>query len=399
VNLPDRRAGARTPRTRGGRRTATLTAPAFGPPATRDAPQACYLHIGTMKSGTTFLQQMLSHHQEALGADGVLFPGRGRYVQQINAVRDLLDLPGTVPPARLLGAWNDLRQEIAEWPGAASIVSVEHLSIAAPKRLPAIVESLAPATVHVVLTARDLARVLPSTWQENIQNGLTWTWPDFLASVMDLPGAEPTAGQRFWRQHDLARIARTWAGAVGSERVHLVTLPPPHAPRSLLWQRFCAAVGLNHARYPVEGVALRSNPGLDRAAAEMLRRVNATIGNGVDPKAKLRILKRGLAKDSLIELDQPFPIVLDSEGYAWTRRYSEQVISELSASGIDVVGDLDDLMPPERPDVPTDHLREPTDTEIADAAAAAAAALLDRLAEPAAHSRRPDRRRRRRELS
>ena len=47
-----------------------------------------------------------------------------------------------------------------------------------------IVESLAPATVHVVLTARDLARVLPSTWQENIQNGLTWTWPEFLASVM-----------------------------------------------------------------------------------------------------------------------------------------------------------------------------------------------------------------------
>ena len=349
----------------------------------------CFLHIGTMKSGTTFIQQMLSHHREALASDGVLFPGRGSYVRQINAVRDLLDMPGTVPATRLEGAWNDLRHEIAEWTGGTSIVSVEQLSVAPAKRVPSIIESLAPATVHVVLTARDLARVLPSTWQENVQNGLTWTWPDFLASAMERPDADPTAGQRFWRQHDLVRTTNRWADVVGPERVHLVTLPPSGAPRDLLWKRFCAVVGMDAARYPADGAALRSNKGLDRASAEMLRRVNALLGD-VDRAVKLRILKRGLAKTALVDTEEQLPIVLDPEQYAWSQRVSEELVTELRARGVDVVGDLGELVPPDRLEVPIEHLREPTETEIADAAADAAAALLGQLTSP----RTPQRRRR-----
>ena len=381
-----RRTGARTHGRRPGPPNASAAAPAYGPAAERDTPLVCYLHIGTMKSGTTFLQQMLSHHRETLAEDGVLFPGRGKYVEQIMAVRDVLDMPGTVPADRLQGAWDDLRQEIVEWPGASSIVSVEQLSIAAARQVPAIVESLAPAEVHVVVTARDLARVLPSTWQENVQNGLTWTWPDFLASAMEVPGADPVPGLRFWRQHDLVRTTQRWAKVVGAARVHLVTLPPSGAPRDLLWRRFCGVVGLDAGRYPAEGATLRSNQGLDRASAEMLRRVNAMLGDGVDRASKLRILKRGLAKDALVSQAQQLPIVLDPEQYAWTRRYSEQLVTDLGESGIDVVGDLRELVPPERSEVATEDMREPTETEIAEAATAAAAALLGQLTTP--HPRR-----------
>lgn len=342
----------------------------------------CYLHIGTMKSGTTFLQQMLSHHRETLAQDGLLFPGRGRYVQQIHAVRDLLHLPGAVPLERLEGAWDDLRQEISQWPGPTSIVSVEHLSIAAAKRIPPIVESLAPAAVHVILTARDLARVLPSTWQENIQNGLTWTWPAFMASVMELPGADPKAGQRFWRQHDLPKIIDRWSEAVGIERIHLVTLPPSGAPRDLLWQRFCGVLGLDAGRYPSAGASLRSNQGLDRASAEMLRRVNTLLGEGVDRAASLRILKRGLAKAGLADLGQQLPIVLDTDQYLWAQRHSAKVVTELAAAGVDVVGDLGELVPPDRHHTPVEHVREPTEAEIADTASAAAAVLLEQLETP-----------------
>ena len=381
-----RRGGIRTRRGRADGRTSStpVAAPALGPVARSGVPHVCYLHIGTMKSGTTFLQQMLSHHTKQLGDDGVLFPGRGRYGNQILAVRDLLDMPGTVAPDRIAGAWNDLRQEIAEWPGATSIVSVEQLSIALPKRLPSIVESLAPASVEVVLTARDLARVLPSTWQENIQNGLTWTWPEFLASVMGSGDADPTPGLRFWRQHDVARLTERWAGAVGAERVHLVTVPPSGAPRDLLWQRFCSVVGLDPARYPAESANLRSNPGLDRVSAEMLRRVNVLLGDGVDRGAKLRILKRGLAKHALVELDHQLPIVLGEEQYAWAKQYSHELVARLESRGVKVVGDLADLVPPDRSDVPIEHLREPAETEIADAAAAATTVLLDQLSAPRA---------------
>ncbi len=383
-----RRGGAQARARRVGRAATVPTAPSFGRVADRMTPQVCYLHIGTMKSGTTFLQQMLSHHRGGLAEDGVLFPGRGSYVQQIVAVRDALELPGTVPPARLAGAWEDLLHEFAEWPGATGIISVEYLSVAPVTRIQAIVESLAPATVQVVLTARDLARVMPSTWQENIQNGLTWTWPDFMASVTDLPDADQRAGRRFWRQHDLVRIAEEWAGVVGPERVHLVTLPPSGAPRDLLWQRFCEVVGLDAARYPVEGATLRTNRGLDRATAEMLRRVYDLLGDDVDRGAKLRILKRGLAKAVLAETGDQLPIVLDADEYVWAQRYSEHLVRALAASGIEVVGDLADLVPPDRREVPTEHLREPTETEIAGAAAAASAALLGQLASPGGRARR-----------
>ena len=387
---PERRRGeGRALAGRRRRQQRRVAEPSVGADGSHHAAHVCFLHIGTMKSGTTFIQQMLSHHRDALAEDGLLFPGRGGYVQQINAVRDVLDMPGTVPAVRLEGAWNELRREIAEWPGGTSIVSVEHLSVAPAKRVPSIVESLAPATVHVVLTARDLARVLPSTWQENVQNGLTWAWPDFLASIREHPSADPTAGQRFWRQHDLVRTIKRWAEVVGTERIHLVTLPPSGAPADELWRRFCAVVGLDASRYPADGAALRSNKGLDRAAAEMLRRVNVLLGD-VDRAAKLRILKRGLAKSGLVEVEGQLPTVLDAEQYAWARHVSEALVAELAAIGVDVVGDLRELVPPDRPEVPVEHLREPTETEIADAAAAATAALLGQLT-----STRPEPRRRR----
>lgn len=331
-----------------------------------------------MKSGTTFLQQMLSHHRDRLAEDGVLFPGRGNYVRQIIAVRDALELPGAVPAARLEGAWADLLQEIAEWPGQTIVVSVEHLSVASASRIQAIVESLWPAVVHVVVTARDLARVMPSTWQENIQNGLTWTWPEFIASVMDQPDLDPRAGRRFWRQHDLVRIAKEWAEVVGTEQVHLVTLPPSGAPRDLLWRRFCQVVGLEAERYPMDGATLRTNRGLDRAMAEMLRRVYDLLGDDVDRAAKLRILKRGLAKTELARSGK-LPIVLDAREYAWAQRYSKDLVRRLAETDIDVVGDLAELIPPERPEVPTEHLREPSESEIVDAATAASAALMGQL--------------------
>ncbi len=63
------------------------------------------LHIGTMKSGTTFVQQVLWHHRDRLTGSGVCFPGRPGYAQQIAAVRDVLDLRGPLGPAEVDGAW------------------------------------------------------------------------------------------------------------------------------------------------------------------------------------------------------------------------------------------------------------------------------------------------------
>nr|MBA2390515.1 hypothetical protein [Geodermatophilaceae bacterium] len=98
-----------------------------------------------------------------------------------------------------------LLDEVGRWTGRTTVVSVELLNVASPATAMRIVGSFAPADVHIVITARDLARVIPSSWQETIQNGLVWTWDEFVASVVSRPGA--------------TKLVRRWADVVGPDHV------------------------------------------------------------------------------------------------------------------------------------------------------------------------------------
>ena len=53
------------------------------------APAVVYLHIGSPKTGTTYIQDVLWANREALEADGVLLPGHYRYAR-VEAARDLV---------------------------------------------------------------------------------------------------------------------------------------------------------------------------------------------------------------------------------------------------------------------------------------------------------------------
>ena len=47
------------------------------------------LHVGVMKSGTTFVQRVLLANRDRLAEHGVLFPGK-QWRRQVVAVRDLM---------------------------------------------------------------------------------------------------------------------------------------------------------------------------------------------------------------------------------------------------------------------------------------------------------------------
>jgi hypothetical protein len=343
-----------------------------------------FLHIGTMKAGTTFIQHALRTHRDALRADGVLFPADPGYRQQVAAVRDLLHMPGPMPADELTGAWDRLSQQIAAWDGP-TVLSVEYLSVAKPARIEAAMSSLAPADVHVVVTARDLGRIMPSTWQENVQNGLTWTWSEFCASVTGVPDAPPAAGDRFWNQHDLAAIVERWSAAVGRDHVHVVTVPRADAPAELLWQRFCQVIGLDAGRYPIRVNRVERNAGLDYAAAELLRRLNVALANRLNRATYAEHVKRSIAKQVLGRRLPQVPIQLAPVDLAWATARGEEVAAALSESGVDIIGDLAELIPEPTPvtSVPSKSL----DTEIVEVALVAAGAAIRDL------SGRPERRR------
>ena len=308
-----------------------------------------YLHIGAMKTGTTYVQSLLMENREQLASAGLLVPGE-HWVDQLHAVRDVLGgglgYPEVGPKSR--GAWPVLAREMLD-ADAASIVSMEFLSFADPRRARRIVASLAPADVHVVLTVRDLTATIPALWQTNVRTGSRDTWHAFMEDVRRANGSarwwgrfSPSTPLRtFLRTQDVPYMIRTWRRAVDADRIHVVTVPRASSPSSLLWDRLAAVVGVP-PEVCVEQPA-QANESIGYPSTELLRRVNAELGRlpardynqtMLDFLA-LRILAERREIETRACLDRP----TCEFGLAWNGR-TRRAIAD---SGVEVVGDLEDL--------------------------------------------------------
>lgn len=328
------------------------------------------LHVGTMKSGTSYLQAALFAQQARLAEAGVLVPGR-RWSDQSDAVHDLVS---SGPGER----WAALAASVAQHPGDA-VVSMEYLGPIRDATARRVLDAFGPERVEVVVTARDLNRTLVSMWQETVQNGRSWSWAGYRAAAEAaapgsgaIPPEATQAGRSFWRQQHLARIVEAWAARVGAGRVTLVTLPPPGAAPGVLGERFVEATGLPlDPSLPVP----RRNESLGLASTLVLRDLNETLeADGLGFPAGQRLRKFLIAKKTLSALagDEPRLGLAVSD---WVRGQTEATVARVRASGVRVVGDLADLDPVDVPGI------EPADVDAALLARAAAAALTTAVAE------------------
>jgi hypothetical protein len=304
-----------------------------------------FLHAGLPKSGTTFVQAVLGKNKKQLGERaGLLYPGRD-WLQQIYAVRDLREM--AVPPGRgaqIRGAWSRLAAEMNAWPGT-SVISMEWLVAADKEHIERIVADLDGAEVHAVLTVRDLGRTLPAAWQEFVQNRSTFSWPEFLAAVSaDDPYAEKP-GKAFWRQQHVEDLVGRWAGVLGTERVHVVTVPAPGGDPALLWERFCKVVGIDPSGYRLRN--LTSNESLGLESVELMRRINSlSIEAGISQPDYHELFKKQMAKRNLSTRKRDESVlVVPEQLHGWVRERAAEQVRMLQTSGVDVVGDLRDLEP------------------------------------------------------
>lgn len=340
---------------------------------------AVFLHIGAMKTGTTYLQHVLIANRERLAEAGYLFPGR-TWARQVRAAQDVLGVARDDPVVRAesAGVWRELSDEMLAHTGRASVMSMEFLSFAGPAVAKRVVTSLQPADVHVVLTVRDTLATIPAHWQTNIHNGSRVSWPDFMLGVRKATQwqgrlgrfAPDPATRAFRRVHDIPRMLRTWAPLVPPDRLHVVTVAPPGAPHSLLWERFASAVGIDPGTC-VEPPR-QSNPSLGYPSAELLRRVNLELGRlrRTDYNPTLNAF---LATQVLTGRDEPrarTDLATRTFAVGWNARVREAIV----ASGAHLIGDLDDL-PTELPPSASDENAEPTEPAEQEVLAAGAAAL------------------------
>ena len=298
------------------------------------------LHIGSMKSGTSFIQNVLGHNKERFADAGVLFPG-ARWKAQVTAVQDLIGGGGPdQAPLAADGPWRTLVDEINAWLGTA-VVSMEFLAPRPTEKIEQIVSCFPDTRVEAVLTCRDLARNIPAMWLESTQNGGTTGWQDYLEAVRVDDRRSP-AGRNFWRHQALLSIARRWADALGHDRLTLLTVPRPGAAPDLLWRRFATVVGLDPGGVDLE---VRANPSIGLATAQMLLRLNRAMADddGAMPQGYDRYVKHVLAKRGLVVRQRREPkLGLDE---AWVTERGQQQVASLRERGYPVAGDLAELTP------------------------------------------------------
>jgi hypothetical protein len=298
-----------------------------------------FLHVGVPKSGTSYVQRVMRQEKARwISEKGLLFPGAS-WRQQMLAVRDLREMK---PRQRARGAWPRLVKELAAWPGD-SVVSMEWLCAAEPRHIRRAVADLAPAEVHVVFTVRDLGRTLPAAWQEFVQNRRDWSWDHFLSAVVARDTSQGSPGRIFWSQQDVpAQLAR-WVEGVGQDRVHVVTLPRSGSDPAVLWQRLTEVLDLGDFR--LSGGHTGANESLGLESVEMLRRLNPLLKEARISKVTYNaVLKGGLAKHVLAGRRTESKLRLPAAHQAAVHELAREQVEGIEASGVEVVGDLDELL-------------------------------------------------------
>ncbi|MFD0691531.1 hypothetical protein [Actinomadura fibrosa] len=348
---------------------------------------AVYLHIGAAKSGTTYLQQAMWGNRHRLRERGVLYPGD----DHADHVKAAFDLRGTffrgARDPSLDGAWRQLVERARDWRGTV-IISQELFAPAEPEHVARALADLDFADVHLVFTARDLARQIPAHWQEDAKNRLTASFGEFVADLKRPNWHDFESARLFWELQDPVDVLARWGAAdLPPGRVHLVTVPRPGAPHDLLWRRFCAAVGIDPDGYDL-GDAF-ANPSLGLAETQFLLRLNRTLGDDVSWSAYNLEIKHRLAQDVLTERPGRVRIDLPAEHVLWATERAVEMVEDLRAAGYRVVGDLYELVPTAVPaagsgtvpGAPGSDPDEPYWADVADVGTDAVAALLRRVLE------------------
>jgi hypothetical protein len=318
------------------------------------------LHVGTPKTGTSYVQDVLFRNRPALLEAGILYPAE-RFDDHFLAALDLMRLPWGGLEAQAIGAWDALAAQVRAHEGT-SIISHEILATASRSQVGRALDSLGLGAgddepeIHVVLSVRDLVRQIPAEWQENVKHRRSFTYERFLELIRD-PERDSRIATWFWGVQEIPDILDRWAHDLPPERVHVVTVPPPGGAPELLWKRFSQA-------FELDGLDLdlttdRSNPSLGVPEIALVRRINRTTNRQLAPAHYRPLVRELLAHQTLSRRRTSPRLGLPPDLQEWVGDLERTWADEVTRRGYDVVGDVSELVgtPPERwadPDKPVE---------------------------------------------
>lgn len=317
-------------------------------------PNGILLHIGPHKTGTTAIQTALLAVESELAAVGVLVPDDSTVYRGVTALTGARrgDMePGTVP-AR--DTWAGLDTWVRERPENRLAISSEWFDDCTTEMITMLRESWGDR-IRVLITIRPLEKIFPSTWQQAIKTGAAYSYPEFLKPLLRGPEDPRTdRARRFWHRQDHAALVARWADVVGIENV-VVAVPDSH-DRGHLYRLTESLLGVTEGILVPSGVTNRS---LTVPEITAVRLMYQTVLPVESRQQQHRWLQRG-AVLHLVENRKPpkgeARLTTPAAAVARIREINQDVVQRLAASGVSVIGDLNQLvskapLPPEDPEL------------------------------------------------
>ncbi|MCT7378209.1 hypothetical protein [Chelativorans salis] len=272
------------------------------------------IHIGPMKTGTTYIQNILQKSRSELLKLGWVYPGR-----LLNQQHACYGICGDEIPwvTNALSRKNErLGEELIRQLQTREtnvIISSEALASLTPIGVENFLEAIGGAD-EVIATIRPLEKLLPSAWQQLIKGGSTKSLDEFFEHM----AINRNSKSGLWRTYAYGEAVKIWSHFLPVSVIRLSQTKD----RDSAWDLFRQAANLPEIP-PTHIKAKESNISLNLEAAEILRHVNITLK------------KEGIDKDKVEEFSRFFlkkiihPLSDISRGTRITCRKSDMARIEL----------------------------------------------------------------------
>jgi hypothetical protein len=303
------------------------------------------LHIGPHKTGTTSLQGAFHVGRRDVSKQGVHYAGPNR--QPMQAAHAITGKPSPYadgkPPSR--ARWEDLVREVEGAREARVVISSEGFADADEAGIRTVIAELGGDRVHVLVTLRPLASILPSQWQQYVQGGMTLAYEGWLDAMFNKPVG--TTSPSFWHRHRHDRLIARWAAVAGPSNVTAIVAEDAERDRVLrVVERL---TGLREGT--LVSAADLGNRSLTLAEIETVRAFNLAFrAEGLGTQLHAKVMRFGAAEH--LKRREPGPDEPRIETPAWAvekaTEVAREIVAGIAASGVRVIGDLESLAAAER---------------------------------------------------
>lgn len=297
------------------------------------------LHIGVHKTGTTAVQTSLANARDILDQWSVRYPGRLMAHREVAS--SVMGRPlgwrtdGAKPPKP--GLWDRTVAEARGYRGT-TVVSSEFFAESPEETVRRIVSDVGAENLEVVVTLRNLGRILPSAWQQNLKSGFETPYLPWIQRML-FAEDDATRNTIFWRRHRHDELVERWAAAAGADRVTVVVVDD--RVREGIFHHFEDLLALpRNTLFDRRGEV--SNRSMTLAEAAFLRRLNVAVGGAAGWRAYPNRVQAQMVK-ALVEGRTPGPdeARLATPQWALDRaaEIAGQMTDRIEASGVRILGD------------------------------------------------------------